>query len=118
MPMTPVKMIKLLKKNGLSVAGQNGSHVKLKNIDTILRTRRYSVWTDFFIRRFFTGQKKGVFGLIPECMTQGDDMRQAYQMAAEALGLSITTMEENKEPIHRHLCRMRLNRRTTAFSSL
>lgn len=36
---------------------------------------------------------------IPECMTQGDDMRQAYQMAAEALGLSITTMEENKEPI-------------------
>lgn len=33
MPMTPVKMIKLLKKNGFSVAGQNGSHVKLKNTD-------------------------------------------------------------------------------------
>lgn len=31
---------------------------------------------------------------IPECMTQGDDMEQAYEMAAEALGLSITTMEE------------------------
>ena len=31
---------------------------------------------------------------IPECLTQGDDMQQAYEMAVEALGLSITTMEE------------------------
>lgn len=31
---------------------------------------------------------------IPECMTQGDDMQQAYEMAIEALGLSLTTMEE------------------------
>lgn len=29
---------------------------------------------------------------IPECMTQGDDMQQAYEMAVEALGLSLTTM--------------------------
>ena len=33
---------------------------------------------------------------IPECMTQGDDMQQAYEMAVEALGLSITTMEDGK----------------------
>ena len=31
---------------------------------------------------------------IPECMTQGDNMQQAYEMAVEALGLSITSMEE------------------------
>ena len=34
---------------------------------------------------------------IPECMTQGDDMQQAYEMATEALGLSLTTMEEAGE---------------------
>lgn len=31
---------------------------------------------------------------IPECLTQGDDMQQAYEMAVDALGLSLTTMEE------------------------
>lgn len=36
---------------------------------------------------------------IPECLTQGDDMQQAYEMAAEALGLSLTTMEESGEEI-------------------
>lgn len=34
---------------------------------------------------------------IPECLTQGDDMQQAYEMAVEALGLSLTTMEEAGE---------------------
>lgn len=36
---------------------------------------------------------------IPECMTQGDDMQQAYEMAVEALGLSLVTLEENKEEL-------------------
>lgn len=36
---------------------------------------------------------------IPECMTQGDDMQQAYEMAMEALGLSLTTMEEAREEL-------------------
>ena len=36
---------------------------------------------------------------IPECMTQGDDMAQAYEMAAEALGLALTCREEEKELI-------------------
>lgn len=34
---------------------------------------------------------------IPECMTQGDDMQQAYEMAVDALGLSITSIEDAKE---------------------
>lgn len=38
-----------------------------------------------------------IFPDIPECMTQGDDMQQAYEMATEALGLSLTTMEEAGE---------------------
>ena len=38
---------------------------------------------------------------IPECMTQGDEMQQAYEMAVEALGLSITTMEDAGEEIPR-----------------
>ena len=36
---------------------------------------------------------------VPECMTQGDDMQQAYEMAVDALGLSLTTMEEAGEEI-------------------
>ena len=33
---------------------------------------------------------------IPECMTQGDDMQQAYEMAVDALGLAITSREAEK----------------------
>jgi predicted RNase H-like HicB family nuclease len=36
---------------------------------------------------------------IPECMTQGDDMTNAYEMAVEALGLAITSRENEKETI-------------------
>lgn len=32
MPMTPQEMIKLLKKNNFEIVSQNGSHVKLKNL--------------------------------------------------------------------------------------
>lgn len=34
MPMTPKEMIRLLKNNGFKVVSQNGSHVKLKNLET------------------------------------------------------------------------------------
>ena len=27
---------------------------------------------------------------LPECMTQGDDMQNAYEMAVDALGLALT----------------------------
>ena len=36
---------------------------------------------------------------IPECMTQGDDMTNAYEMAVDALGLAITSREDEKETI-------------------
>lgn len=36
---------------------------------------------------------------IPECMTQGDDMQQAYEMAVDALGLAITSREEDGQEI-------------------
>lgn len=34
MPMTPKKLIRLLKRNGFHVVSQNGSHIKLHNIHT------------------------------------------------------------------------------------
>lgn len=34
MPMSPKQMIKHLKRNGFKVVGQNGSHIKLKNLNT------------------------------------------------------------------------------------
>lgn len=34
MSMTSQEMIKLLKKNGFKIIGQNGSHVKLKKAET------------------------------------------------------------------------------------
>ncbi|MGN0304691.1 MAG: type II toxin-antitoxin system HicB family antitoxin [Lachnospiraceae bacterium] len=36
---------------------------------------------------------------IPECMTQGDDIQQAYEMAVDALGLALTSREEEKQEI-------------------
>lgn len=36
---------------------------------------------------------------IPECLTQGEDMEQAYEMAVEALGLALSCREEEGQPI-------------------
>jgi len=36
---------------------------------------------------------------IPECMTQGDDMQHAYEMAVNALGLAITSRKEEGQEI-------------------
>lgn len=35
---------------------------------------------------------------IPECLTQGDDMEQSYEMAVEALGLSLSGYEQENLP--------------------
>lgn len=35
---------------------------------------------------------------IPECLTQGDDMSQAYEMAVEALGLALVCREKEHQP--------------------
>ena len=34
MPLTSQEMIKLLKKNGFKTVSQNGSHVKMRNVQT------------------------------------------------------------------------------------
>lgn len=36
---------------------------------------------------------------IPECMTQGEDMQHAYEMAVDALGLAITSREAERDEI-------------------
>lgn len=36
---------------------------------------------------------------IPECMTEGDDLEEAYKMANDALGLAITSRLEDNEEI-------------------
>lgn len=35
---------------------------------------------------------------LPECMTQGDDMDEAYQMAVDALGICLSCMEKDHVP--------------------
>lgn len=36
---------------------------------------------------------------IPECLTEGDTMEQAYEMAVDALGLAISSCYQQKEDI-------------------
>lgn len=36
---------------------------------------------------------------IPECLTQGDSMEQAYEMAVDALGLALTCREKEHQPL-------------------
>lgn len=36
---------------------------------------------------------------IPECLTQGEDMEHAYEMAVEALGLALTCREKERQPL-------------------
>ena len=36
---------------------------------------------------------------LPECMTQGDNMQDAYEMAVDALDLALTSREQEKREI-------------------
>lgn len=36
---------------------------------------------------------------LPECLTEGDDMTQAYEMAVDALGLALTSREAENEAL-------------------
>lgn len=36
---------------------------------------------------------------IPECLTEGDNMEMAYEMAVDALGLAITSRKNEKQEI-------------------
>ena len=39
---------------------------------------------------------------FPECMTQGDSMDEAYEMAIDALGLSLSSIEDEGTDIQKH----------------
>ena len=56
----------------------------------------------FYPAVFRTAEEGGfwvTFPDIPECMTQGDNMQEAYEMAVDALGLSLASREAEKEEI-------------------
>ena len=56
----------------------------------------------FYPAIFHTAEEGGfwvTFPDIPECMTQGDDMQQAYEMAVDALGLALSSRKEEKQEI-------------------
>lgn len=51
----------------------------------------------FYPAIFHTADEGGFwvsFPDFPECLTEGDDMAQAYEMAVDALGLAITSRED------------------------
>lgn len=58
----------------------------------------------FFYPALFHKEDGGGFWVsfpdIPECLTQGTDMSQAYEMAVDALGLALEDrMKENNVPV-------------------
>lgn len=56
----------------------------------------------FYPDVFHTAEEGGfwvTFPDIPECMTQGDNMQEAYEMAVDALGLSLTSREAERKEI-------------------
>lgn len=56
----------------------------------------------FYPAIFHTAQEGGFwvsFPDLPECLTEGDSMEEAYQMAIEALGLSITERIKDHEDL-------------------
>lgn len=53
----------------------------------------------FYPAIFHTAEEGGfwiTFPDLPECMTQGEDMQNAYEMAVDALGLAITDRKREK----------------------
>lgn len=56
----------------------------------------------FYPAIFHTAEEGGFwvsFPDLPECLTEGDTMDEAYGMAVEALGLSLTDRIRNHEPL-------------------
>lgn len=56
-----------------------------------------------FYPALFHNAEEGGFWItfpdFPECMTQGDDMQDAYEMASDALGLAIVSRQADKEAL-------------------
>lgn len=56
----------------------------------------------FYPAIFHTAEESGFwvsFPDLPECLTEGDDMQDAYEMAVEALGLCLTERKKEGEVI-------------------
>lgn len=56
----------------------------------------------FYPAIFHTAEESGFwvsFPDLPECLTEGDDMQDAYEMAVEALGLCLTERKKEGEII-------------------
>lgn len=56
----------------------------------------------FYPAIFHTAEEGGFwvsFPDLPECLTEGDTMEEAYEMSVEALGLSITDRLNNHETL-------------------
>ncbi len=69
---------------------------------TQLINRRFLMNKLFYPAIFHVAEEGGfwiTFPDLPECMTQGDNMQEAYEMAVEALGLAITSREQDGEEI-------------------
>ena len=53
-----------------------------------------------FYPAIFHVAEEGAFWItfpdLPECMTQGDNMQEAYEMAVDALGLALVSREQEK----------------------
>ena len=53
----------------------------------------------FYPAIFHTAEEGGfwiTFPDLPECMTQGDDMQNAYEMAVDALGLALSSRKKEQ----------------------
>lgn len=56
----------------------------------------------FYPAIFHTAEESGFwvsFPDLPECLTEGDDMQDAYEMAVEALGLCLTERKKDGDVI-------------------
>ena len=56
----------------------------------------------FYPALFHQAEEGGFWVSFPdvsECLTQGDDMAQAYEMAVDALGLALTCREKEQQPL-------------------
>ena len=57
----------------------------------------------YFYPAIFHNDEKGGYWIsfpdFPECMTQGETMEEAYEMAVEAMGLCIDDRLKNEEPL-------------------
>ena len=57
----------------------------------------------YFYPAIFHKEKKGGYWIsfpdFPECLTQGEDLEDAYKMASDAIGLCIDDKIKNKEEL-------------------